>query len=202
MTNSDMSESQGLPILESLEPRLLLSGEVMVSEFMASNNLTIADGDGGSADWIELYNPGDLEVDIAGWFLTDDEDSPGKWQFPDEPGIDTTLNPGEYRIVFASGEDDVYPYVDSQGYLHTNFKLSTNSGSGSEDVLLVRDDGTTVEHGYEDYPQQFTDISYGVYLGDAWRETLVGDGSTLAYPGISQMALHPRPSRGFHGDYI
>ncbi|MDP6547131.1 MAG: lamin tail domain-containing protein, partial [Phycisphaerae bacterium] len=125
---SSKTNQSDVPLLETLEPRLLLSGSVVVSEFMASNNLTIADGDGGSPDWIELHNPGDEEVDLAGWFLTDNENSLDKWQFPDDPGIDTTLNPGEYRIVFASGVDSPYPYVDPQGYLHTNFKLSTNSG--------------------------------------------------------------------------
>ena len=115
MTRGNTSKPQGFAILESLEPRLLLSGEVMVSEFMASNNLTIADGDGGSPDWIELHNPGDVEVDLAGWFLTDNENNLEKWRFPDDPGIDTTLSPGEYRLIFASGEDGVYPYVDSQG---------------------------------------------------------------------------------------
>jgi hypothetical protein len=175
-----MSGLQGLPVFESLEPRLLLSGEVMISEFMASNNLTIDDGDGGSPDWIELYNPGDVEVDLADWFLTDDEDNLEKWRFPDDPGIDTTLSPGEYRIVFASGED-IYPYVDPQGYLHTNFKLSTNDSGQDEDVLLVRDDGATIEHGHEDYPEQFTDISYGIHLDGAWWETLVDEAASLAY---------------------
>ena len=168
-------------LLQSLEPRLLLSGSVVISEFMASNDATILDGDGNSSDWIELHNPTAAPVDLGGWFLTDDTAALTQWEFPTGGGIDTTLEPGEYRIIFASDEEDAYPYVDPLGYLHTSFKVSTNDGSQHESILLVRDDTTTIEHGYEDYPQQFTDISYGVYLGGALWEMLVGDGSALTY---------------------
>ncbi|MDP6635435.1 MAG: lamin tail domain-containing protein, partial [Phycisphaerae bacterium] len=169
-------------VLEALEQRVLLSGVPMISEFMASNDTTLVDGDGKSSDWIELHNPSAVEVDLAGWFLTDDIADLIQWEFPDDPGIDTTLDPGEYRIIFASAEDDVYPYVDPAGYLHTNFKLSTNDGSQHESVLLVRDDTTTIEHGYIDYPQQYTDVSYGV----VWDSTAV---TTLASGAAAKVVV-------------
>ena len=147
--------------IERLEPRLLLSGSVVITEFMASNGLTLLDGDGKSSDWIELYNPTASTVDLAGWYLTDDHLVPTKWPFPTGGGVDTTLDPGEYRIIMASDEDDVYPYVDSLGYLHTSFKLSTNDDDQHESVLLVRPDHS-VAHGFEDYPTQYTDVSFGL----------------------------------------
>jgi len=151
MTDKNTCVSGSLPAFELLEPRLLLSGSVVISEFMASNDLAILDGDGNSSDWIELYNPTAEPVDLEGWFLTDEAADLVQWEFP-EITLAASGDPGgdDYLIVFASGQDDAdYPYWDGQ-YYHTNFKLSTNEGDQHESVLLVRGDGLTIEHGYED----------------------------------------------------
>ncbi|MBC8372139.1 MAG: lamin tail domain-containing protein, partial [Planctomycetes bacterium] len=174
------THSRSLPVFEALEPRLLLSGNVLITEFMASNGATLLDGDGESSDWIEIHNPTDAPVTLDGWYLTDKSGNLDKWQFPDAtPDPDITIAPGGYMVVFASGQDDEdYPYHDGT-YYHTNFKLSPDDGD--EDVVLVEDDGTTIAHAYYDYPEQFKDISYGIYLGSAWWDTLVGEGAPLSY---------------------
>ncbi|MDP6544682.1 MAG: lamin tail domain-containing protein, partial [Phycisphaerae bacterium] len=163
-------------MLEPLEPRLMLDGSVMVSEFMASNDDTILDREGNASDWIELYNPTDAPVSLNGWFLTDKTGNLDKWQIPDVT-LAAAGHPGgnDYLLVFASGKNDDYPYWDGE-YYHTNFTLSKEG----ESVLLVRSDGTTVEHGYEDYPDQITDISYGVHIGGTWN-TLVDFGDSFTY---------------------
>ncbi|MDP6543632.1 MAG: lamin tail domain-containing protein [Phycisphaerae bacterium] len=178
--DSPKAHQSDVPLFELLEPRLLLSGSVVISEFMASNSDALLDGDGNSSDWIELYNPTDTTVDLAGWYLTDDSDDPDQWAFPSGGSIDITLSPGEYLLVFASGQDDIdYPYDDGT-YYHTNFKLSSNDGNQGEDVMLVEDDGTTIAHAYYNYPLQLTDVSYGIYLGATW-DTLIGSGAPLSY---------------------
>ena len=150
MENSNTQAFHNSPLLESLEPRLLLSGSIVVSEFMASNDSTILDGGGNSSDWIELYNPTDATVDLAGWHLTDESSDRDQWAFPSGGSIDITLSPGEYLLVFASGQDNAdYPYDDGT-YYHTNFRLSTNDGDQNEDVLLVEPDGLTIAHPYYD----------------------------------------------------
>ena len=59
-------------------------------------------------------------------------------------------------MVFASGKDR----ADSSKTLHTNFKLS---GSG-EYLALVKPDGFTVVFSYGDnFPAQYTNISYGIF---------------------------------------
>jgi len=180
----------GSPILEPLEARLLLSGSVVISEFMASNGQAFPDGHNPAeyTDWIELHNPTDAPVTLDGWYLTDKSGNLDKWQFPDT-SPDITIAPGGYMVVFASGQDDEdYPYHDGT-YYHTNFSLSKEN----ESVLLVRPDGVTVEHGYEDYPEQFTDVSYGIYLdSDPW-ETLIGEEAKLSYqvPTASDAGLLP-----------
>ncbi|MDP6546263.1 MAG: lamin tail domain-containing protein, partial [Phycisphaerae bacterium] len=184
--NIPKASQSDVPLFESLEPRLLLSGSVVISEFMASNDTTLLDGDGNSSDWIELHNPTAAPVDLGGWFLTDDAAALTQWEFPTGGGINSTLEPGEYRIIFASGEDDAYPYVDPLGYLHTNFKLSTNDGSQHESVLLVRDDTTTIEHGRIDYPEQYTDVSYGIEWDSTASIALAtGDAVRVVVPDVS-----------------
>jgi hypothetical protein len=148
--------------LEPLEARQLLAANLMITEFMASNQGTLDDGDGNSTDWIEIHNAGDEAIDLAGYRLTDDAEELNKWTFPS-----VNLEPGGYVVVFASGQDTAN-YVDAAGKLHTNFNLS----AAGEFVGLVAPDGTVVsQYGSvtEDYPAQLGDVSYGI------AQTVVGE---------------------------
>ena len=144
-------------------------GPLIISEFMASNGDTFATTVGGQEeypDWIELYNPTGVAIDLDGWYLTDNASNLTKWQFPSG----YVLNPDSYLVVFASSKTG-YPYVDDSGYLHTNFSLQMDS----EYLALVDPDGTTVVQEYYKYhdeaddeygyPPQERDISYGLYNG-------------------------------------
>lgn len=143
---------------------------VAISEFLAVNsnvsdlrpvpsvNLsTTVNGEPVYEDWIELQNLTDEPVVMDGWFLTDDPDDLTKWQFPSG----CTLPAREFRIVYASNKDFEkypWPFSDDLSSLHTNFELST----GGEYLALVRPDGVTVEHAYEEYPPQRGLVSYGI----------------------------------------
>ena len=87
---------------------------VSISEIMAKNASVLADEDGNHPDWIELYNGSTEPVSLAGWSLSDDDMDRTKWVFPD-----VTLEPGAYKIVFASGKDR------AGEELHASFKLSS-----------------------------------------------------------------------------
>ncbi|MCC5849936.1 MAG: CotH kinase family protein [Verrucomicrobia bacterium] len=76
---------------------------VRINEVVASNQSTLADEDGDFEDWIELYNYGVDPVDLGGWGLSDNPSSPFKWTFPEG----TTLGPGDYMLVWASGKDRI-----------------------------------------------------------------------------------------------
>ncbi|KKM01482.1 hypothetical protein LCGC14_1794000, partial [marine sediment metagenome] len=90
-----------IPFLEPLEPRLLLSGDVFISEFMAINDSSIVDEDGRYSDWIELHNPALVAADVGGWYLTDNASNLTKWQLP----APTVLPAEGYLTVFASKQD-------------------------------------------------------------------------------------------------
>jgi hypothetical protein len=131
-----------------LEPRLLLTGTPIITEFLAVNNNSISDDDGDQSDWIEIFNPTDSDVSLDGWYLTDRAADLRQWQFPD---IDIPAK--EYLTVFASNKDR----TDPANPLHTNFELN---GEG-EHLALAQPDGITVASAF-DFPAQLTDVSYGV----------------------------------------
>ncbi|MBT4484777.1 MAG: lamin tail domain-containing protein, partial [Candidatus Latescibacteria bacterium] len=72
----------------------------LINEIMSSNASTIKDEDGDYSDWIEIYNPGDLPIDLAGYGLSDRADDPFKWIFPE-----LILDAEKHLLVFASGKD-------------------------------------------------------------------------------------------------
>lgn len=128
----------------------LSSEALVISEFLAGNSTGLTDVDGEDEDWIEIFNDGSAAVNLNGWHLTDDATALTKWTFP---GV--TLAPGQFLVVFASNKDR----DDPNAQLHTNFKLSASG----EYLGLIRPDGVTVEHDYgASYPQQVTDVSYGL----------------------------------------
>jgi len=183
------------PVLEALEQRLLLSGSVVISEFMASNDSTILDGDNNSSDWIELHNPTNAPININGWFLTDKTDNLDKWRIPNITLAAAGSPTGnDYVLFFASGQDGATPYWDGHNH-HTNFTLSKEG----ENVLLVADDGATIVHSYVDYPEQITDISYGVHIGSTTVINLVDEGDGFAYrvPTPGDAPLLPTPDGGW-----
>lgn len=118
---------------------------IKINEIQSSNSSTITDEDGDFSDWIELYNPSDSAVSLAGYYLSDNNSMLYKWEFPD-----ITLESGDFLIVFASGKDR-----KTGINLHTNFKLDKNG----EDLYLVHNDG--VELDYFPPVQIYTNYSLG-----------------------------------------
>ncbi|MBN1351127.1 CotH kinase family protein [candidate division KSB1 bacterium] len=71
-----------------------------INEVMSANVTTLEDSDGEYPDWIELFNAGQQRIILKNFGLSDDRESPLKWQFPD-----IRLEPGSFLLVFASGKD-------------------------------------------------------------------------------------------------
>jgi hypothetical protein len=137
--------------IEALEPRRLLDGGPVISEFMAVNGGTLPDEDGQLSDWIEIYNPGPDAVNLDGWRLTDDALDPAKWTFDSH-----LLVADEYLVVFASGKDR--PATEPGGQWHTNFSLR----SGGEYLALIQPDGSVASEFAPAFPEQRANVSYGV----------------------------------------
>ncbi len=119
---------------------------LVINEFLASNNENIADEDGDNEDWIEILNTGNEPVDLNWFGLTDREGDFFRWVFPD-----TTIMPGEFMIVWASGKDRSTPGKP----LHTSFRIA----SAGEPLRLSDFNGNLIDT----VPPVFlpTDFSYG-----------------------------------------
>ncbi len=97
-------------------------GDLVINEFMADNESTVADQDGEYDDWIELYNNGTTDINLAGYYLSDDAAEPHQWEFPD-----TVIMASDYLIVWADKDE-------TQSGLHANFKLSA-----SGEIIVLSD---------------------------------------------------------------
>ncbi len=119
-------------------------GDIVINEFMASNDVTVADQDGEYDDWIELYNNSDQAIELTGYTLSDNIDEPSKWTFPES----TVIEGNGYLIVWADDDEE-------QDGLHTSFKLS----SSGESIILSNADKVVIDE--ITYTEQKSDASYG-----------------------------------------
>jgi hypothetical protein len=143
-----------------ISPRTALP-QIVISEFMADNQTTLADEDGDYSDWIEVYNTSTNTVNLKGWYLTDNATNLTHWKFPD-----TNIGPSGFMVVFASNKNRKVVGAP----LHTNFKLSKSG----DYLALVMPDGVTKATEFGPlFPPQFPDISYGYVMTGAVA-TLVG----------------------------
>lgn len=118
--------------------------DVVINEFMASNDLTVADQDGDYDDWIEIYNKGNVAIDLSDYAISDDASDFSLFTFP----LGTVINANSYLIVWADKD------LTQSGY-HADFKLSASG----ETIYLVNSISEIIDS--VEYSNQTTDISTG-----------------------------------------
>ena len=128
-----------------------------INEFLALNSSCCPDNNSGVAeynDWIEIYNAGTAAVDLNGYYLSDNANSPFKFRIEGS----TILPAGGYLLVWADEQG-------SQGKLHASFQLS---GTG-EEVGLYYFDGRTID--FKSFGAQLDNTSFGRVTdgADSWR---------------------------------
>jgi CotH kinase protein/Domain of unknown function (DUF4082)/Chitobiase/beta-hexosaminidase C-terminal domain/Lamin Tail Domain len=121
------------------------NGPVQITEFMADNKSGLQDEDLAYSDWIELYNPTALPINLSGYQLTDGTST---WTFPA-----AIIGSQRYLVVFASAKNR----SALTSNLHTNFSLS----SQGEYLALKNASGATISEFAPQYPAQRTDFSCG-----------------------------------------
>ncbi len=137
-------------------------------------------------DAVELFNPTSESVDVGGWFLSDDLNTPRKFRIPDS----TVIDPGGYQLFT---EMDFNPGG-------TGFAL----GSDGDEVWLFSGAGASNLTGYVQgyrFGAADRDVSFGHYLNSQSDEFFVAQ-SVPTLPGsnapprvgpvvISEIMYHP-----------
>ena len=103
--------------------------EIVVNEFMASNQTGLQDESKAFPDWVELYTPTDATVDLNGWTLTDDFDETDKHEISN-----LDIAAGDFLVLFADGDD-------GDGDRHLSFSLNADG----EVIGLYAPDGEAID---------------------------------------------------------
>jgi|TARA_B110000093_G_scaffold131946_1_gene141143 hypothetical protein len=136
---------------------------------------------GPDSEWefVEIYNPYTVTIDISGWYITDEVEAP----FAEG----THIEPGRYVLITA--DIDSYagelPYATQLVEFSSGTELSNNGGI----IRLVNDDGVEIDR------VQYSDFS-------EWPTEPDGDGPSLEWRGIGFDNSLPSswlPSNSFGG---
>ncbi len=124
---------------------------LVINEFMASNDFSFPGPQGDYPDWIEIYNMGMDSVNLAGYFMSDDlVDPEARFQISGMYPDSVTVEPGGFIVFYANKED-------SSSVMNLNFKLS----GGGEQIGLWTPGQIFLDS--LTYAAQITDTSYGRY---------------------------------------
>ena len=115
----------------SLLPSYTQAASICINEVVALNDNGRVDEDGDRPDWIELFNGSGASVNLAGYGLSDEEETPFKWVFPSR-----ALPAGGFALVFASGKNRT-----NTANLHANFNIRAEG----ERLFLTRPDGVRID---------------------------------------------------------
>lgn len=117
---------------------------VLVNEIMAKTDME-------TSDYIELYNPGSEQIDIGGWYLTDDSDEPKKFKIPEN----TVISANSF-LLFTSADFDADDNPDGFGL----------NAHGEEVFVFAADQSgklTGYSHGFK-FGESENNVSFGRFV--------------------------------------
>ncbi len=164
-------------------------GDVVINEFQADNETTVADQDGEYDDWIEVYNNTGTTIDLSGYYLSDDVDQLTQWSVPSG----TTINANGFLIIWCDKDT-------LQSGLHANFKLS----SGGESIFLSDASGTLVDQII--FEAQSEDMTYARFpngIGNFQEMYPTFNASNIDVTGLNEfdnripLKVYPNPAQTF-----
>lgn len=125
---------------------------IVISEVVSSNELSLADAQYGSPDWIELTNVTDAPMSLAGYSLARTDNNAVVYEFGH-----VTLQSGEYYVVYACEQ------IEGGAKPCTGFKLP----KAGITLQLVAPSGTVLQE--LKLPALETDTSYGLDATGQYR---------------------------------
>ncbi|MFM2136620.1 MAG: hypothetical protein RL021_2020, partial [Bacteroidota bacterium] len=143
-----LSGDRSITAVFDIDPNYQAVLPPVINEVMSSNTSVIADNYGEFDDWLELYNPNNDTLDVAGYHLTSNLVRPDRFRIR-AAGDSTKIPPHGHLLIWM--DDDT-----QQGALHASFKFNATG----DFVALTAPDGETIVDSlsFEALP---TDYSYG-----------------------------------------
>ncbi|MBK8700812.1 MAG: CotH kinase family protein [Saprospiraceae bacterium] len=129
-------------LVYQVEAALSLASDMVINEFMASNETGPKDERDQFEDWIELYNKSSQSINLSGYYLSDNPANVKKWTFPEG----TSIAANGYLIVWCD-EDQM------QGPLHSSFNLAA-----SGETIILSDASAAIVDSFT-YGQVTKDLS-------------------------------------------
>ncbi len=168
-------------------------GAVVINEVLAYSS-------SGIVDWIELRNTTSTSIDIGGWFLSDDDSEPKKYEI----ARGTTIGPYGYIVFY----EDVHFGKSGNPGCHLPFALSRN---GEGVYLSSAEDGVLT--GYRQV-EDFGVSEIGVSFGRHYKPSTANynfvemsentPGSANSYPKVGPIVINEimyNPSWPVGGSY-
>lgn len=150
---------------------------VYISEIMSQNTRTCVDENGDFCDWIELHNPTDEIINLAGYVIADN--SSNKFTFPE-----LAMEPGEHLVIFANGVEKA---DTEKRVIHVPISI----GAKGENIYLYAPNGVMVCR--ISVPGLAADTSYGV---DAEDRLVVFEAPTPGMPNFETAPDATEPTAG------
>jgi hypothetical protein len=166
-------------------------GQIVINELMAENISTLTDSYGNFSDWVEVYNGTRQDIDLSGYYVSDDSYDLTKHRLPTSGSL--IISPGDFLLLWANGEEN--------GSRNLPFKLNANE----EEFVLTQPDGQTVTD-FVQFAKLISDVSYGRTTDAASGDLVYFSGGTPdlsnnAEPSFVGFAPAPQISHesGFYG---
>ena len=140
-------------------------------------------------DWIELYNPTDMTLNVAGLYVSDNPNKPQKYQIPaGNPEVKTIIKPGGKLIIWADKLDpEEYVFTSTPlgvvresiyfSNFHAPFKLTNDETKNQEVIITWSDEFIANNQEYFDKHPSFKHFADHIVY-----QTHKGDQSVGRYP--------------------
>ena len=134
----------------------LLSAILIINEVMASNTGEVMSPAINFDSWIEIYNPGDTDVNLSGMYLSVDASNPLAWKMPSDIG---TVKKGGFKVIWLGSNE-----IKSN---QAPFKLDCDGGT----IFLSDKNGDLITR--QNYPEAMSRTAYARKTdgGDEWGWT-------------------------------
>lgn len=163
-----------------------------INEVSAANSIYINDYDKKN-DWVEIYNTTDDDIDIEGWYLSDNENKPTKYQISKDGSTASTIVPAHgYLLIWCDK-------LDPLTQLHATFKLAAEGGS----VLLSPPDESWTD--ILRYPAHNGDMTVGRYPNgsdDVYVMNIPTINKSNIYTTYLEVASQDQPEPSGIGDVL